>query len=260
MIRGLRFLLSGVVTAALLCVAGGCASRRVFTLRGMTGGRLPLTAVYDSVPDAAAQAVVEAYGAEVDRLMDIVLGHADTALTVDRPESPLSNLVADVLRLSSGEVGPEADLAIVNIGAVRSALPAGEITLRHVFEVLPFDNRYCLMTLTGAQLHRLFAEIWAEKSVALSGAVLTYDRSRRLVTGTVGGRPIAADSLYRVATIDYLAEGNDGMTALLNAQGCDCPEGATLRSLFLKYVEKQTAEGKKVTSALEGRITVKEEK
>ncbi len=257
MIRGLRFLLSGVVTAALLCVAGGCASRRVFTLHGVTGGRLPLTAVYDSVPDAAAQAVVEVYGAEVDRLMDIVLGHADTALTVDRPESPLSNLVADVLRLSSGEVGPEADLAIVNIGAVRSALPAGEITLRHVFEVLPFDNRYCLMTLTGAQLHRLFAEIWAEKSVALSGAVLTYDRSRRLVTGTVGGRPIAADSLYRVATIDYLAEGNSGMEVLRSVTCKSLSDSVFLRPLFIRYVQRREAAGQSVTVSPERRIILK---
>lgn len=257
MIRGLRFLLSGVVTAVLLCVAGGCASRRVFTLRGVTGGRLPLTAVYDSVPDAAAQAVVEAYGAEVDRLMDIVLGHADTALTVDRPESPLSNLVADVLRLSSGEVGPEADLAIVNIGAVRSALPAGEITLRHVFEVLPFDNRYCLMTLTGAQLHRLFAEIWVEKSVALSGAVLTYDRSRRLVTGTVGGRPIAADSLYRVATIDYLAEGNSGMEVLRSVTCKSLSDSVFLRPLFIRYVQRREAAGQSVTVLPERRIILK---
>ena len=33
---------------------------------------------------------------------------------------------------------------------------------------------------------------------------------------------------------------------------------ATLRGLFMKYVEKQTAAGKKVTSRMEGRVVVKE--
>ena len=62
----------------------------------------------------------------------------------------------------------------------------------------------------------------------------------------------------QAATIDYLADGNDGMTAFLQADKRECPDGATLRGLFMKYVEKQTAAGKKVTSRMEGRVVVKE--
>ena len=60
------------------------------------------------------------------------------------------------------------------------------------------------------------------------------------------------------ATIDYLADGNDGMTALIRAEKRECPQGATLRSLFMDYVERQTAAGKKITSRMEGRITVED--
>lgn len=75
---------------------------------------------------------------------------------------------------------------------------------------------------------------------------------------TVAGKPVADDKLYTVATIDYLAEGNDGMAALIQAEKRDCPQGATLRGLFMDYVERQTAAGKKLTSRMEGRITVKD--
>ena len=47
------------------------------------------------------------------------------------------------------------------------------------------------------------------------------------------------------------------MEAFLQADDRVCPEGATLRGLFLDYVRQQTAAGKKITSALDGRITVK---
>ena len=60
------------------------------------------------------------------------------------------------------------------------------------------------------------------------------------------------------ATIDYLADGNDGMTALIQGEKRDCPPGATLRGLFMDYVERQTAAGKKITSRMEGRITVED--
>ena len=60
-----------------------------------------------------------------------------------------------------------------------------------------------------------------------------------------------------MATIDYLADGNDGMAPLAKAVKRDCPPGATLRGLFMDYVERQTKAGKKITSHIEGRISVK---
>ena len=50
---------------------------------------------------------------------------------------------------------------------------------------------------------------------------------------------------------------NGRMDAFLQAEKRECPEDATLRGLFLDYVRKQTAEGKIITSKLDGRITVK---
>ena len=73
----------------------------------------------------------------------------------------------------------------------------------------------------------------------------------------VGEKPLKDDQLYTVATIDYLADGNGRMDAFLQAEKRVCPEDATLRGLFLDYVRKQTAEGKAITSKLDGRITIK---
>lgn len=78
----------------------------------------------------------------------------------------------------------------------------------------------------------------------------------KLLNATVGGQPIDDNKLYTVATIDYLADGNGSMEAFLQADD-RVSRGATLRGLFLDYVRQQTAAGKKITSALDGRITVK---
>jgi hypothetical protein len=48
------------------------------------------------------------------------------------------------------------------------------------------------------------------------------------------------------------------MTALLQADKRECPDGATLRGLFMDYVKQQTAQGKSLTSRLEGRIVIEE--
>lgn len=92
----------------------------------------------------------------------------------------------------------------------------------------------------------------------VSGVQLHITKDGKLLRATVAGKPVVEDRMYTVATIDYLADGNDGMTALIRAEKRECPQGATLRSLFMDYVERQTAEGKKITSRMEGRITVED--
>ena len=87
---------------------------------------------------------------------------------------------------------------------------------------------------------------------------LQITKDGKLLRATVAGKPVVDDKLYTVATIDYLADGNNGMTALIQAEKRECPSGATLRGLFMDYVERQTAAGKKITSRMEGRVAVED--
>ena len=60
------------------------------------------------------------------------------------------------------------------------------------------------------------------------------------------GKEIEDSKEYKVATLDYLAEGNDHMTALPKWAmriNC-CLKRTTVRQLFLNYVNEQTKAGK----------------
>lgn len=48
----------------------------------------------------------------------------------------------------------------------------------------------------------------------LSGACLEISGDGKLLDATVAGKEIEDSKEYKVATLDYLAEGNDHMTAL----------------------------------------------
>lgn len=175
------------------------------------------------------------------------------------PESLLSNLVADVLRGAAAQVlGKPADMGLVNMGGLRNVLTEGPITCGNIYEILPFENSLCVVTLKGVYLKQLFESIAARGGEGVSGVNLRITKSGKLLGATVAGKPVVDDKLYTVATIDYLADGNSDMTALIQAEKRDCPPGATLRGLFMDYVEQQTAAGKKITSRMEGRITVED--
>lgn len=223
------------------------------------GGRISINSAWDAKPDAEAMALLAPYKARIDSVMHNVLGTAEMSMDRFRPESPLSNLIADVLREAAIDVlGKPADMGLVNVGGIRNSLTEGPITTENIYEILPFENSLCVLTMKGTALKHLFENIAAKLGDGVSGIRLEVTKDGKLLQASLHGKPVEDDRDYTVATIDYLADGNDGMTAFLQADKRECPAGATLRGLFMKYVQKQTAEGKKVTSRMEGRIVVKE--
>lgn len=234
----------------------GCKAN--YSVVEVEGGRVAMTDVYDKHPDKEAEAIVAHYQKTIDSIMSPVVAHAAAELKAYRPESPLSNLIADVLRRSAKPtLGKEADVAVMNMGGIRSEFSKGDITYGNVFETAPFENALCLLTMDGATLQKLFTQIAAVHGEGLSGAQLVISRDGKLISATVGGKPIAPTRLYTVATIDYLAEGNDKMPAFREAKTKQLPKGKRLRDLLLQYVEECERKGEFVDAKVEGRVVVK---
>lgn len=222
---------------------------------------MEVTAALDACPDSAATALLAPYRKTVNSIMSPVIGHSARFMDRFRPESELSNLVADVLRLSTaGYIGRAADVAVTNMGGLRTSLPEGDITYGNIYEITPFENTLCIVKMDGKLLRRLFENIASAHGEGLSGARLVITKDGKLVSAAVGGKEIEEDRLYTVATLDYLAEGNDRMEAFTRIPDSEklIPEGATIRRLFLDYVSEQEKAGKKVDSRIEGRIRVQE--
>lgn len=190
--------------------------------------------------------------------MSPVIGECATTLEAKKPESPLSNLLADVLRNgATAYLGKPADVGVMNMGGIRNVLPAGPIRFSDVFQVTPFENTLSILEMSGSNLRQLFTQIAANNGEGLSGAQLVISENRTLISATVGGKELVDDQLYHVATIDYVADGNNGMIAFKEAASRVEPDGETIRKLFLDYVHQMTQAGKKIEAKVEGRITIK---
>ena len=121
--------------------------------------RYELTSDWDATPDEGAVQILTPYQLAVDSIMSPVLGESDVQLWPGRPESPLSNFVADVLLDASARVGKKADIGLCNIGGLRSSLPKGAITYGDVLAACPFDSKMVILTLKGDVLIRLMEQI-----------------------------------------------------------------------------------------------------
>ena len=251
---GFVSLLLGMALAVCLLLA---ACRPAYEVTKVEGRLVAMDSTWDARPDSAAVALLLPYVNRVDSAMRHVLGQAAVSMEAGRPESLLSNLIADVLREAAAKtLGRPADMGLVNMGGLRSSLTRGDITLENVYEILPFENTLCVMTLKGRVLRQLFENIAVRRGEGVSGVKLVVSKDGRLLEASVDGQPVDDERTYTVATLDYLAEGNDGMYALRQAESSVCPPNATLRSLFIDYVERQAKQGKAVTARMEGRIVL----
>lgn len=126
-------------------------------------------------------------------------------------ELPLGNWQADVFRKTTNSA-----VAFHNIGGIRSDLPEGKITLRHIYELSPFGNTIYTMKLTGAQIKEILENSVSGKfgMLQISGLKFKYDRNKkegeRVVEIIVGSKPISPKKYYSVATNSFIAKGGDG--------------------------------------------------
>lgn len=226
----------------------------------VTASRTEMTAKWDSMPNEKAKAVFAPYKAKVDSIMDPVIGHSAIDMSPKRPESLLSNLVSDVLRNSTTPyIGAPADIAIVNMGGLRNSLSAGDITYRTVYEILPFENSLCILSLKGKDVKDLMKDIIKVGGEGISNVHMTVNKDMDLLDLKVGNKTVDDEHIYHIATLDYLAEGNDRMTAFKRAEKKLCYETATIRQIFIDYVKAETAKGRSLTSKMDGRVIIKED-
>lgn len=242
---------SALLTGVVICT--GCSSGYSVVL--VEGSRVAMTEVYDRRVDEDAVQILKVYKDSVDAVMTPIIGYATEKLRAYRPESPLSNLIADVLREGAElKTGIRPEIGVMNMGGIRNILNAGAITFGSIYEISPFQNALVIVDLKGESLKKLFEQMAAVHGEGLSGANLVISKDGELLSAKVNGKEIDLQKEYKVATIDYLAEGNDHLEAFKEATNKTVPSDAILRDLFIDYVKRCGKQGKPVYAKIEGRI------
>ena len=223
--------------------------------RTITTESIEVTNRLDAHPDQHALDIVARYKVAVDSVMAPVLGESLVGMTGGRPESLLSNWIADVLvAYSDFKDGQRADMGLCNMGGIRNNMPKGTVRRGDIILISPFDNRLCTVHLKGSDLLALFQDIAAVHGEGVSHEVrLVITRDGKLVEAQVGGKPIDPERTYRIATLDYLAEGNDRLYSLKKSQRLDVSELFT-RDCMMRYIQEHSP----INSQIEGRITIKD--
>ncbi len=243
----------------LSSAVSGCHSP--YKLVGVERTRLLIDSRYDVSPSSEAATIIAPYKVSVDSIMSPVVGEAARFLYADSPESPLSNLLSDVLMWASKSYGEEPVFSVYNIGGMRAAIAKGKVTVGDVLDVAPFENKICFLTLKGDKVLELFSQIALNGGEGVSRSVqLTITKDGKLLGATIDGNAIDPAREYRVVTLDYVAQGNDGMKAFQSGYDIHSPqdENNNVRFIIMDYFRQQMAQGRAVDADKDGRVVVKE--
>ncbi len=241
---------------ALPLLLASCKSH--YRLAGVDRTRVLVDSRYDAHPDKDAVAFLAAYKQQVDSLMSPVVGKAAHYMATARPESDESNLLADILVWGGQAFGEKPDFAVYNMGGIRAAFAAGDVTYGDVLDVAPFENHICFLSLTGEKTLQLFREIALVGGEGVSrGVKMVIGADRQLKSATLHGKAIDPNATYRVVTLDYLAQGNDHLDAFKAKTDEMSPQGEEndVRHVIVNYFKHMAAQGKAVSAQVEGRIT-----
>ena len=225
-----------------------------YKVRSFCWERIEITSDLDATPSAEAANIVAPYKASVDSMMAPPLGLSRVAMSPKRPESLLSNWAADVMIEGGTATGLEpADMGLVKIGGLRNNMPEGIVRRGDIMLISPFENYVVVLEMKGMDLLELMRNIAAVKGEGVSSSVrMEISPDGDLLSCTIGGKEIDPNRIYTVATIDYLAEGNDKMYALKKAvKRHDI--GILARDIMMEYVIKHRV----IDSKIEGRIIIK---
>lgn len=193
--------------------------------------------------NSAFDAVLADAAAEIEDKANEVVAHTDVDLCIADPatgermvrqcETNLGDLCADAYRAITG-----AQIAMVNAGNVRAAIPAGDITYGQIINVSPFSNEVCVAEVTGQELLDALevdvsslpgerggfpqvsgiaftVDVSIPSSVTFNeiGEFVSIDGERRVRDVTVNGEPLDPEQVYSLASVGFvIKDGGDGQT------------------------------------------------
>ncbi len=240
----------------LIIVLTSCSSH--YQITSITRSRILIDNRYDPNTYTKADIFLSPYKHKVDSLMNPIVGYSDHYMKAERPESDLSNLLADIMLWAASSYNEKVDFAIYNMGGIRATLPKGAVTYGDVLDIAPFENKICFLTLSGEKVYELFQQIAHVGGEGVSkGVCLLLNKHNVLLHACINGKKIDPKAQYRIATINYLAQGNDKLEAFKSKTNFISPtaDSNNTRVIIVNYFKQMTAKGKIINSTTEGRIT-----
>ncbi|PZD79571.1 5'-nucleotidase C-terminal domain-containing protein [Mesonia sp. K7] len=191
------------------------------------------------------EAFIQPYRERITEEMNTKLSYTPKLLSKKdgKYNTPIGNMMADAVFEMANPIykkrtGNTIDAVILNHGGIRAEINPGDITTKTAYEIMPFENEIVVVKLQAEQIQAMFDYLaQAKRAHPISNMQLVLSEDFKILAQSIAGKPVDKDSVYHIATSDYLQNGGDHMLFLTQ------PEKLTvldykLRNLLIDYFKK----------------------
>lgn len=210
-----------------------------------------LDSTYDAKLDPGLVKYLDRHKARLDKKMDEVIGRCDVTLNVEAPQSPLSDLLTELMLRDGPAAIRQApcDLSVMNFGGIRTNLQAGDVTVGDIFRISPFDNYLVVATLKGSELRKAVSRFRQDALMAASSGMEVSYKANVPTRILVQGKELQDEQLYRLITLNFIAEGGDNILSDVRFESLDYSM-LIFRDFLINEVKKLTKAGRSVSDGL----------
>ncbi len=187
-----------------------------------------------------------------------VLLQSAIEMTKRKPESTLGNFFTDVFYEEAAKLTDKPlAFAAQNYGGLRRpSLPKGDITVGHIYELMPFENYIVILKGDSSLLQRFFDRIAAHGGWPVSKQVHFRIDGEKAVDLLLNGKPLQGGETYYFALPDYIANGGDRFFFLKEVPREET--GVLIRDAVINNLRKKGGNGVTLHPALENRIIIEQ--
>lgn len=188
---------------------------------------------------------IKPYHDSIEGNLNKVLSYSKIELWANRKgvnsESPLGNLLSDLVFEQANErykniFNKEIDFAVLNRNGIRTSIGKGDITLREMFEIMPFENTLLVVTIGPEKMKEFLNYMANSRSHPMANIKLTI-KDKEAINVSINGKAYDDKKSYKIVTTDYLQHGGDRMYFFSNPISIDTLN-YKMRDAMIDYFEK----------------------
>ena len=186
--------------------------------------------------------MISPYKNKLDKEMNEVICYTKNDLIKGQPESTLGNFICD---LSLEKTNGEANICVFNNGGLRDIIAKGNVTIRDIYKVMPFENELVILELNRDEYYDLLKYITKRGGEPIAGTKI-IEKKDTILSQYNNYKKI------KVLTSDYLANGGDRMKFFNNKE--QQKVGIKLRDAIIEYCKKEDT----ISITLDNRVIIRE--
>lgn len=138
-------------------------------------------------------------------------------------QSSLGNLIADICfdmanPIFQNKTGENIDFMMLNHGGIRATIPKGNITTERAFKLMPFENEFVVVQLSGKKIVELVQYFIQNKRAHPLSKNIALTIINDEFSLKINDKPFDKNKSYNVVTFDFLQTGGDKMNFFKNPE------------------------------------------